>query len=278
MYELKQTDRHTRLSIGHACIASGLFLFLILSILLSAVSSIRAVAFGASVISDMSNSSRQSNGLHTLTVNSMLSTAAQNKANAMVTNDYFEHTAPDGTTGWDYIYSTGYSFISAGENLAASNEDDAAVVQGWLDSSTHRANLLSSTFTEVGYGIAFRGDFQGYNDVYFIVALYALPKPAEPVVVASPPTQAETQPPAPDATTPDPVVGETVPQQEVEAPSQDPEENIEATEPSGTTALSENNFSLNSRVSLGILSIGTGLSVSGIALEAQRLTKHFRRK
>ncbi len=67
----------------------------------------------------------------------------------MQANNYFEHTAPDGTTGWYFIGLTGYDYLTAGENLAASNEDASAVVNGWMNSPGHRANLLNPKFTEV---------------------------------------------------------------------------------------------------------------------------------
>lgn len=275
MDSLQPTSVHTRLSIGHALMASGVFVFLCLSLLLSAVSSISAVAFGSSVISDLSNSARNSNGLASLTINSKLTSAAQNKANAMVANNYFEHTAPDGTTGWDYISSAGYSYLSAGENLAASNEDDAGVVNGWLNSQAHRDNLLNPTYTEVGYGISYIGDYLGYGGVYFIVALYAKPQPVvSKVSVAPAPVAAtSTQPTVTEVTTP--VVVENPQPKEVVETTSPQTATPEKTAP-GTKTLTENRFAMNKQLSFGLLTLGTTLSVGGMAIETRRLFKHPR--
>jgi hypothetical protein len=254
--------------------ASGVFLFLCLSLLLSAVSSISVVAFGTSVISDLSNSARNSNGLDSLTVNSKLTNAAQNKANAMVAGGYFEHTAPDGTTGWDYISSSGYKYLFAGENLAASNEDDVNVVNGWLNSPSHRANLLSSTYTEVGYGVAYAGDYAGYENVYFIVALYANPqpipaavKPVATTTVSTPPTVTEvTAPIVAETLIPAPIVNKELVPLAVATDNTSP----------GVKTLADNKFAMNSQLSFGLITLGTTLSVSGMAVEARRLFRHPR--
>ena len=274
MDSFQPTSVHNRLSIGHALMASGVFLFLCLSLLLSAVSSISAAAFGTSIIGELSNNVRNSNGIASLTVNSKLTTAAQNKANAMVANNYFEHTAPDGTTGWDYVSSAGYGYLYVGENLAASNEDDSSVVNGWLNSPGHRANLLNSTYTDVGYGVAYIGDYLGYGNVTFIVALYAKPQPS-PVVASPAPPAPVTAPQATVSAAPVPVATDTAqPEDAVESTVQE----TETTEPQklDTSSLSKNRFSMNRQLSFGLLTLGTTLSISGMAIETRRFLRHPR--
>lgn len=181
MDSFSQTKIHTRHRLGHTFIAIGLLSFLIFSMILSTMSTSPAVAFGTSTIFELTNDARMDNGLETLTLNEELTIAAQEKAEAMVKDGYFEHTAPDGTTGWDYIEKTKYNYSFAGENLAASNENDVAVVDGWLNSPGHRANLLNTKFSEIGLGMAFANNYDDYENVYFIVALYAEPSDSKTI-------------------------------------------------------------------------------------------------
>mgnify|MGYP001606352875 CR=1 FL=1 len=125
-----QTNIHNRFRLGHSLMVGGVFLFLVFSLLLSTITSIPAVAFGSTTIFELTNQARTTNGLTEFELSEELTFAAQAKAEAMVENNYFEHTSPDGTTGWDYINDAGYEYTFAGENLAASNEDDTSYATG----------------------------------------------------------------------------------------------------------------------------------------------------
>jgi hypothetical protein len=131
-------------------------------------------------VSVPSNSIRNRQQLSSLTLNEELSKAAQAKADDMATKHYFEHTAPDGTTGWSFINQTSYQLAAAGENLAISNSTAQEITSNWFKSPTHRANLLSKVYQDVGYGVAKVGDWDDptghYKDMYFVVAFYASPK------------------------------------------------------------------------------------------------------
>ena len=105
-------------------------------------------------VANLTNSERTAQGVSALSQNSNLVSAATAKAQHMCTYDYWAHIAPDGTTGWDFMASSGYRFAMAGENLARGYSTDSAVVQAWMASPGHRANLLSSDFTEIGVGMA----------------------------------------------------------------------------------------------------------------------------
>ncbi|HOR23115.1 MAG TPA: CAP domain-containing protein, partial [Candidatus Saccharibacteria bacterium] len=83
-----------------------------------------------------------------------------------------------------------YSYDIAGENLAITNENANAVINGWLNSPSHRENLLSDDYQDFGIGMAFFGDYEGHKNTYVIVALYA--KPAEKQVVTAPTSPAGT--------------------------------------------------------------------------------------
>ena len=185
MYEGMPLRRHQR---GHSLLSFAALLMIVASIFMTALAPQRTIAIGTSEIIDLSNAARSQNGLAPFDYNGQLAAAAQAKADHMKANGYFEHTAPDGTTGWFFIAQQGYSYITAGENLAATNESSTAVVDGWMNSPGHRANLLNPQFTEVGYGIVFFGQYLQYQNVYFVVALYGQPivrvEQPEPIAVA----------------------------------------------------------------------------------------------
>ena len=69
----------------------------------------------------------------------------------MVDNRYFSHTSPTYGTPFQMIRSFGLSYRSAGENIAYGQRTPQAVVNAWMNSSGHRANILSSSYTPVSY-------------------------------------------------------------------------------------------------------------------------------
>lgn len=141
------------------------------------------------------NTQRSNNGAGSLTINSKLNSAAQAKAQDMVNRNYWSHQTPDGQQPWVFITGAGYQYLSAGENLAYGFMTSSATVTGWMNSPSHRSNLLSSSFTEVGFGIANSPNFVGNGEQTVVVAMYAKPQAA--------PAPAPT-PPAPQAPTPTP--------------------------------------------------------------------------
>lgn len=185
---------HSRHKIGHSLIAFAAMLWISVSLLAASTSSY-VFAISSNDVSALSNSARTSNGLAPLTTDQALTSAAQAKAEHMLANGYFAHNAPDGTTGWTFISASGYDYSTAGENLAASNQGASAVVTGWMNSPGHRANLLSATYTEVGYGVVYVGDWTyqeaTYSGTYYVVALYASPaaQTATPVIENTEPAQ-----------------------------------------------------------------------------------------
>ncbi len=102
----------------------------------------------------LTNEKRQENGLSPLTGNEELDRAAANKASDMFSKDYWAHNAPDGTTPWVFIKSAGYNYIYAGENLARGFTSASDVVNAWMNSESHRKNMLSPNYNDVGFGVA----------------------------------------------------------------------------------------------------------------------------
>ncbi len=158
--------------IGHILHVSGLFMLLFVATIFLPVNSALTRAFGSSEIYELSNKARTTINANPLSNNLQLSSAAQAKAEDMVKKQYFQHVAPDGTTPWKYFADAGYSYQLAGENLAITNESAEAVIQGWLDSPTHRDNLLNNEYSDMGIGIANYGTYQGHKNTIVVVAFY----------------------------------------------------------------------------------------------------------
>jgi hypothetical protein len=180
---MKKIFLHQRF--GHSLFIAGSFTLLICLVTLSPLSSGRTMAFGVSDIVDLTNQTRQQMSLQPYSINTALMNAAQMKAEDMAKERYFAHTAPDGTTGWDYIKKVSYSYTVAGENLAITNENAESVLNAWLNSPEHRDNLLSSVFTDFGIGMAAYGDYDGHQNTYVIVAFYAEPASVQSLTAAT---------------------------------------------------------------------------------------------
>lgn len=144
------------------------------------------------------NTQRSNNGVAVLTSSSLLNAAAQAKANDMITRNYWSHQTPDGQQPWVFITNAGYQYLAAGENLAYGYMTSAATVTGWMNSPGHKANLLSTNYTEVGFGIANSANFVGNGEQTVVVAMYAKPQTAS----APAPAPSQSTPTLPAATKP----------------------------------------------------------------------------
>lgn len=100
----------------------------------------------------LTNSHRAANGRAALVANAQLSQAAQAFAELMGRENFFSHTSPDGTSAGERIAQTGYDYRTWGENIAYGQKTAAAVMNGWMNSSGHRSNILNSGFKEIGIG------------------------------------------------------------------------------------------------------------------------------
>lgn len=127
-------------------------------------------AASANTLVEMANSSRVSENLNTLTVNEKLSSAAQAKATDMFKNQYFAHIAPSGKTPWDFINAANYKYSYAGENLSIGFTNDAELHNAWLNSPTHRANIMGANYNEIGIAIA-SGMYQG-SETTIVVQMF----------------------------------------------------------------------------------------------------------
>lgn len=153
-----------------------------------------ATDMSASSLLTGTNQQRAASGLGALALNATLNQAAQAKANDMMTNDYWAHTSPTGVTPWYWFSTVGYSYQTAGENLAYGFTTSSETITGWMNSPGHRANILNGSFQEVGFGIVNAPNYQGSGPQTIVVALYAQPAiQVAPVATATPtPTTASS--------------------------------------------------------------------------------------
>jgi uncharacterized YkwD family protein len=114
-------------------------------------------SFEAEVI-NLINQERTNEGLPALSSQSQLTSAARTHSDDMACNNFFSHTSPTTGSPFDRISAAGYSYSAAGENIAAGYGSPVAVVDGWMNSSGHRANILSTDFTQIGVGYAYWAD------------------------------------------------------------------------------------------------------------------------
>jgi uncharacterized protein YkwD len=88
--------------------------------------------------------------------------AAQLHSKDMATKNYFSHTGLDGSRPWDRVSRQGYAWSAVGENIAAGYTTPEAVVQGWLKSAGHCANIMNPRYTQTGVGQATGGRYGVY--------------------------------------------------------------------------------------------------------------------
>lgn len=105
------------------------------------------------------NEIRVQNGLKALTENWELSRVARYKSQDMADNRYFSHTSPTYGTPFQMIKAFGLSYRTAGENIAYGQRTPEAVVNAWMNSSGHRANILNSSYTQIGVGYVANGRY-----------------------------------------------------------------------------------------------------------------------
>jgi len=105
------------------------------------------------------NKERTSRGLSPLTHNWELSRVARYKSQDMRDRKYFSHTSPTYGSPFEMMKSFGISYRTAGENIARGYSTPRAVVDGWMNSAGHRANILNSSFKEIGVGYVPEGNY-----------------------------------------------------------------------------------------------------------------------
>lgn len=121
------------------------------------------------------NQQRVNNGDQPLKLSDKLVQAAQAKANDMASRNYWSHNTPEGSPPWIFVDKAGYNYQKAGENLAYGFATSADTVTGWMNSPSHRENLLDKSFTDVGFGYANAVNYQNNGPETIVVAMYGEP-------------------------------------------------------------------------------------------------------
>ncbi len=119
------------------------------------------------------NDLRIQKGLEPFTESELLDLSAQNKADDMAKNSYFSHVNAQNKTVSDWVKDTGYSYRFVGENLAMGFSTARNVINAWIKSPTHYANLVDTDFLEFGAGLQ-SGEYDGVDTV-FVAEHFATP-------------------------------------------------------------------------------------------------------
>ncbi|MBI2577258.1 MAG: CAP domain-containing protein [Candidatus Wildermuthbacteria bacterium] len=120
------------------------------------------------------NTHRQKENLPGFTPNSKLNDAAAAKLQDMFNRQYFAHVSPQDIDAGDLAQSAGYEYLAIGENLALGNyKNDETLVQAWMNSPGHRANILHASFQEIGIAVG-RGEFEG-RTTWLAVQIFGKP-------------------------------------------------------------------------------------------------------
>ncbi|MFE1952803.1 sigma-70 family RNA polymerase sigma factor [Streptomyces sp. NPDC059524] len=104
-------------------------------------------------VTQLVNTERAKNGCAPVRQNSTLDKAALGHSEDMAARNYFDHTDPDGNDPGDRITAAGYTWSTYGENIARGQQTPAQVMEGWMNSPGHRANILNCAFKEIGVGV-----------------------------------------------------------------------------------------------------------------------------
>ncbi|WP_031167286.1 CAP domain-containing protein [Streptomyces durhamensis] len=120
----------------------------------SAPVTVSARAAAEAEVLKLVNQERAKVGCSPLAANSSLTRLAESFSDDMAARDFFDHTDPNGKTPWDRAAAAGVTDLG-GENIARGQADAAAVVQAWMNSPGHRANILNCDFKTLGVGVHF---------------------------------------------------------------------------------------------------------------------------
>jgi len=110
-------------------------------------------------VAELVNRQRAAHGLKPLTLSAELCRKARIKSQDMAQKRYFSHDSPTYGSPFDMMHSLGISYRSAGENIAMGYSTAEAVMDGWMNSEGHRANILNASFTTIGVGYVANGNY-----------------------------------------------------------------------------------------------------------------------
>lgn len=213
----------------------------------------------------LTNVQRASNGLPALSENSTLDSAALAKGNDMLAKGYWAHFAPDGTSPWSFFLSFGYRYRYAGENLARDFSDPNSAVNAWMNSPSHRENILNPNYKEIGVGVV-QGSLAG-ADTTIIVQFFGAPLSGQPSIPIAQAKETSTTAPKPKATVqPTPVPTPVATPVPTPAPT--------ATPPQAASTAIVSPFQSTKSISLGVVGVLLlVLSIDLIVVRRRRIAR-----
>ncbi len=275
----RHTNNHRAKALHVSSLAFYITLLLVLQIGLTAVGKFDPQILGyASNISvqdllNDTNAARSANGDGPLKLNSELTAAASAKAADMFTNQYWAHISPSGRDPWSFITAAGYNYLFAGENLARDFADSQSVVTAWMNSPTHRDNLLNNHYQDVGFAVV-NGKYGSYETT-LVVQEFGTPASSAPTVEA--PTAPAPPAPAAQSATPSGTIATPSSTPATSSPAITPTTgailNLQTPPPSGGGP-SINAFSITKTVSLALIVMLMGiLAIDGILVYRRKTVR-----
>ena len=251
-------SRHRAHAIGMGALVGYLqvLIFLTLGLFLMRAGGLQILGvakFTTSEIIEMTNAKRAENGLAPLAFNEKLSAAASEKANDIYANNYWAHNSPSGKTPWDFITAVDYQYIFAGENLARDFTDADSVVRAWMDSSSHRSNLLDKNFKEIGVAVA-SGKLGGREGT-LVVQMFGASRESPPSTIDQSPLTID---------------------QKQECQMSNVKCQMSATENQSVTVLASRHMAIARTVSLGLTGLVFGLFLVEVWVSARRADMQIR--
>lgn len=136
--------------------------------------SILDIAIDSQSLTSLTNQIREVKQLNPLITNDKLLRAANAKADYLIKNNYFSHNSPTGKQFSEWIEEAGYKYQIIGENLAVGYDTNKDVMKAWMDSSSHRNNILNKKYREIG--IVVKHNKIGENKQILIVQIFGSPR------------------------------------------------------------------------------------------------------
>lgn len=126
-----------------------------MSMLLVALPFYRSLAsiFDEQSVVNLVNKDRTERNIAPLAINEKLSRSAKDKAQDMISKNYFAHVSPEGITPWQWFEKNGYDYIFAGENLAINFTSAEDQQLAWMNSESHKKNILNEKYKEIGVAV-----------------------------------------------------------------------------------------------------------------------------
>jgi hypothetical protein len=142
------------------------------------------------IIAEM-NQDRQAQGLSPLRINPALSAAAQSRSQLLAGEGRIYHVSAPAGTPWPNLARAGYSYTNAGENLAVGIEATGTLEDRWMNSPSHRENIVNGIYEDVGVGVT--SGYYANTPASYVVVYFGKKAPAGTTPTAAPQTQAVAQ-------------------------------------------------------------------------------------